>query len=240
MDLSLMMSGVVDLRTVKKIPQKQRDVVYGYIKEMQLILFPNSTNNPYFNVNQLIKDLCLLYLHVFTDRWDINKETVFKYVAKEHGAWYHIFGEEIVERDVINEYKWNIEIKGNYSGRLGIIDVTDDSAISSVKNGVDIHSNRYIICAGNDCDGVTWFGTSYGLGNDMESLFNAEDIVTIAVNFMDNTVKFHGKSYDKSKVEKMKPTTNCIRVVAEFAGYEEFGWSNLAESDLSATMILRE
>ena len=48
----------IDLKRVKKISQKYKDITYGYLRRMQK-MFPN--DNPYFTIDQLIQDLCLLY-----------------------------------------------------------------------------------------------------------------------------------------------------------------------------------
>ena len=56
----------MDLRKVKKIRQRDKDIVYGYIKIAQL-LFRDAPDNPYYIINQLIQDLCLLYFHLFIE-----------------------------------------------------------------------------------------------------------------------------------------------------------------------------
>lgn len=48
----------MDLRFVEKIDQLNKDIVFGFIRESQL-LFPS--DNPYFNIVNLIKHICLLY-----------------------------------------------------------------------------------------------------------------------------------------------------------------------------------
>ena len=48
----------VDFKKVKRTGQRDKDIVYGYIKQMQL-MFPE--DNTYFTIVQLIQDLCLLY-----------------------------------------------------------------------------------------------------------------------------------------------------------------------------------
>ena len=56
----------MDLKTVKRIGQKDKDIVYGYIKLIQS-LFSDIKDNPYYIINQLVQDICLLYFHVFID-----------------------------------------------------------------------------------------------------------------------------------------------------------------------------
>ena len=49
-----------NLRKVRKIGQTHKDLVYGYMKRMQLMF---ADEESYFTIAQLIKDLCLLYSH---------------------------------------------------------------------------------------------------------------------------------------------------------------------------------
>ena len=56
------MTDLIDLKQVKNIHQQIKDIVYGYIKNAQL-LFDNIDDNPYFIIAQLIKDICLIYYH---------------------------------------------------------------------------------------------------------------------------------------------------------------------------------
>ena len=227
----MMSASNFDFRKVKKIPQKQKDIVYGYIKQMQRILFPNAKDNPYFNINQLIQDMCLLYLHSFKDRWSINKKREFNYIAKEHGKWCHIFGEKIIERGIDNEYEWKIEAKGAWTGRMGIIDDTDHEGVSSVTDGQSTFSNNYVICMGSNTDRDTWFGSAYGKILPF-GFFHCEDNVTITINYDDNTVTFHSLRYNKTHVEEMKPTINCVRLIVELT------LGHTASSGDSATMTI--
>lgn len=54
---------MADLKRVSKIGQKYKDIVYGFIHKAQS-LYPNE---PYFNIADLIKHLCLLYFHQIMD-----------------------------------------------------------------------------------------------------------------------------------------------------------------------------
>ena len=53
--------AAADLRRVKHIAQKDKDIVYGYMKRMQS-MFPDDMS--YYTIGQLIQDLCLLYFHI--------------------------------------------------------------------------------------------------------------------------------------------------------------------------------
>ena len=47
----------VDFKRVKRIPMRYKDIVYGWIKQIQT-LFPSE--DPYFTTAQLIQDLSLI------------------------------------------------------------------------------------------------------------------------------------------------------------------------------------
>ena len=40
----------MDLRSLKRVPQRQKDLVTGYLKECQAILLDGNENNPYYNI----------------------------------------------------------------------------------------------------------------------------------------------------------------------------------------------
>ena len=227
-----------DLRKIKRIPQRQRDIVYGYIKEIQSTIFPNSNNNPYFNINQLIKDLCLLYLHEFKDCWTVNNQREFDYVGQKYGDWYHIFGEQVVRRGIINEYKWVIETKGDYSGRIGVVDDTNGDGVASIKDGQGMYATncKNVICAGNVCKATTWYGNVYGITNEnkLAGVFDAEDTLTITINYKDDTITFDGKKKGSHHVEKLQSSTKCMRLVAEFTKGNLFR----TEVDYNATITI--
>ena len=56
--------AAIDFKQVKQSNQRDKDIVYGYMKQIQC-LFPG--DNPYFTIVQLIQDLCLLYYRVVID-----------------------------------------------------------------------------------------------------------------------------------------------------------------------------
>ena len=59
----MLLTNRFDLKKVQKISQREKDIVYGYIKQIQTI-FPWKENS-YYIIAQLIQDLCLLYFHTF-------------------------------------------------------------------------------------------------------------------------------------------------------------------------------
>ena len=88
--------GSADFRNVKSIRQRDKDIVYGYMKRIQLI-FP--MNNPYYTINQLIQDLCLLYFHAIIDTNILSQSEQIKLIEmvsiqtqyKFHDNWKLLF-----------------------------------------------------------------------------------------------------------------------------------------------------
>ena len=67
--------AAIQLKQIKKISQRDKDIVYGYIKMIQSI-FPEDI--PYFTIVQLIQDLCLLYFSVIMDSKILKDELKLK------------------------------------------------------------------------------------------------------------------------------------------------------------------
>ena len=86
------------------------------------------------------------------------------------------------------------------------------------------HSN--VICADNHSDGAVWFGNVFGVTNEKElyNFFDTEDIVTITVNYKDDTIKFNSENYKKEHVVQLKSTTNCIKLVVEVLSAYPINW----------------
>ena len=55
----------IDFQKVKKITQRNKDIVYGYIKRAGKMFL--SEENPYYTIVQLIQDICLLYYRPMID-----------------------------------------------------------------------------------------------------------------------------------------------------------------------------
>ena len=211
------MSSFLDQKKIKKISQKQKDIVYGYVNKMQSLLLRNGNDNPYYNINQLIKDLCLLFYRQFNDYFTINNKTTFNYINKEHKNWYHIFGEQIIQRGNLNEYKWKIKTDERFKGRMGIIDVTKDGDIKSVKNGIAMYQTDNVICCGTQM-----YGNVYGDPDtrDLYSFYESDDIFTITVNYQQNSIKFNSKKKGSTVITGLLSSTNCVRFIAEFVSYD--------------------
>ena len=85
-------SIMADLKQVKQVCQKDKKIVYGYIKMVQAML--PSEENPYYIIVQLIQDLILLCFHRLIDTRILTKdeqsklyEMVNNYTNNKFGEW---------------------------------------------------------------------------------------------------------------------------------------------------------
>ena len=86
----------VDFKQVKRINQRNKDIVYGYIKQFQQ-LFPE--DNPYYTIVQLIQDICLLYFTILIESKILTDEEKIKLMEmvnnhtnnKFNGEWKLLF-----------------------------------------------------------------------------------------------------------------------------------------------------
>ena len=61
--MNIIIISRIDFKRIQRIRQSQKDIVYGFIKEVQPPL-PSETNS-YYIIPQLIQDLCLLFFDFF-------------------------------------------------------------------------------------------------------------------------------------------------------------------------------
>ena len=73
----------LDLKKAKKVPQTQKDIVYGYIRNLQSI-FPFE-QKPYFTIVQLIQDLILLYFHALIETEILTEDEQSTLIDMVHG-----------------------------------------------------------------------------------------------------------------------------------------------------------
>ena len=66
--------ATIDLSVFKNIPQRQKDLIYGYIRKIQAI-FPK--DNTYYNIPDSVNYICALFYHL-KDKWDP------KYIGANH------------------------------------------------------------------------------------------------------------------------------------------------------------
>ena len=87
------MTSSVDLKKVSRIDQRRKDIVFGFIKNIQST-FPH--NKAYYNADGLIKYLCLLYYVICIDSSIITDEQSdeFLKLIKEKEAIKNIYDRE--------------------------------------------------------------------------------------------------------------------------------------------------
>ena len=92
-----------DFKKVKNFRQRDKDIVYGFIKEIQSV-FPK--DNSYYNIHDLIKHLCLLYFHHIIDSkllTDIEQETLMK-LFRDHN------------KDDFDQFHWQLIYRASRDG----------------------------------------------------------------------------------------------------------------------------
>eukprot|EP01084_Bolivina_argentea_P088491 159761_1 len=63
---------------LSNVNHRSKLIVYGYVREFQNDTFDEmSTVNPYYNIPEIIQNICLIYYHVY-DIWDSQ------YIANVH------------------------------------------------------------------------------------------------------------------------------------------------------------
>ena len=65
------------------------------------------------------------------------------------------------------------------------------------------------------------YGGYYGDGfnfahRDLRGFIQREDILTITVDYKNNTILFHSMKANNTITKRLKDTTDCVRFVAEF------------------------
>ena len=99
------MSTASAFEKVKFMKQRTKDIVFGYIRNGQALL-PH--DNPYYNVNQLIKYLCCLYFNNMIDSKILSDEDeeLFLSLLKKYNKF----------DNLNNQYHWNLVYRGTDDG----------------------------------------------------------------------------------------------------------------------------
>ena len=148
-----------DFQKVHKISQRDKDIVYGYIKQIQTI-FPWKENS-YYIIAQLIQDLCLLFFHTLIDTkilTDNETDLFFDLLIKNN------------KTDILN-FDWTLIYRKSRDGRL-----KDESFIKK-----KYENKQNILCLiesenNNVLGGYTYSGWKSGINvyneDDKAFLFN--------------------------------------------------------------------
>ena len=93
-----------EFKSLTNVRQKDKDIVNGFVKEVQ-ILFPK--NNPYYNIPDLIKHLCLLYFHHVIPSKLLTKEeqSILMKLLRDHK-----------KSELYDKYEWKLIYRASRDG----------------------------------------------------------------------------------------------------------------------------
>ena len=93
---------MADFKHVKRVNRRDKNIVYGFMRDIQLI-FPE--NNTYYTLNQLIQDLCLLYFHTIIDSKILTEDEIGKLL-------------DMIDKKYPNkiEHHWKLLFRGSRHG----------------------------------------------------------------------------------------------------------------------------
>ena len=103
-----------NLEELKQYGGRDKDVVFGFMRQMQLLL-PNDTN-PYYNIPPLVIYICLYYYRhyeIFTlcgDEMSINKTNN---IVKCHRYYNTVYGNVIIDGSSQAIHVWKLKILEN-------------------------------------------------------------------------------------------------------------------------------
>ena len=184
-------------------------------------------------IPEAIGTICFEFYYIKTDRFEINKDTIYRYDGSKFdydNDHIRIRGEEQVRRELIDEYKWKIQTSQSFVGRFGIIDDTKNVS-DKMQDGKWFSQNKDIICIGSKMD--DWCGGIYGVinGGDLKGFGEQGDTITIHVDFVKNMVTFTSEMTEKVTTKNLRSGHDVVRFVAEFY-YHEVGvesWVQILE-----------
>ena len=191
---------MADFERIKSMDESTKLSVYGYIRRSQK-LFPS--NNPYYNLSQLITCLILLYFDE-PECFEINNDQIFEYNGSEYGDFFHIYGKKKLERKYINTFKWKIQTNETFEGRMGII--AGDQKVTSYS----IHCTPNVI----EWKSRIWnSGSKWGGDDELTCITN--DIL-ISLDFTSNMISFESTKGECTKERTLKYGVEIVRLVIEF------------------------
>eukprot|EP01084_Bolivina_argentea_P267509 454096_1 len=209
--LLLSMKTQFDFEKIKSINKSLQYSVYGYIRQCQS-LFPSE--NSYYNIPQLIDFTILLYCNNY-DVFHVNNDKIFNYIHKEHHNAYHLFGIKRIERQFVNEYEWVIETSKSYTGRLAIIDDTNNAS-AKIKNKKSVYCHKDVVSIGSSSSafniGTTIFGS---IDDTLHSFIGKGDVITICVNYIKNEISFKSNARNKKIIKQLRNGVDAIKFFAE-------------------------
>ena len=181
---------------LKKVPQRTKDCVHGYIHEAQH-LFP--IDNPYYNIPSLVVYLCLDYycprecFHQIGPKMTTNEDKNIVMMKKDGDYSYNTAYGQITTDPAMNcIYKWDIKVTNIGSGVLGI-------GLCNIEHMID-----ECFMTGNHCVAY-WVG---GIeGPDMKYTkntppkFDTNDTISVEINTKDKILKYYNNNQDVGDIE---------------------------------------
>ena len=196
---------MADFEKIKSMDESTKLSVHGYIRLSQN-LFPS--NNPYYNLSQLITYLILLYFDE-PECFEINNDQIFEYNGTEYEDFFRIYGKKKLERKYINTFKWKIETNETFEGRMGIM--TGHQKVASYS----IHCTNNVIECGSQEYGDS--GSKWGAhDSDLSSFIPPNDILIISLDFTSNIISFESTKRELKIKRTLKDGVEIVRLVIEF------------------------
>ena len=125
-------------------------------------------------------------------------------------AIFIMFLQKLIQR-VTNIYEWRIKTSRYYIGRFGIVDDTNRGRTFKMENGYMKTKMQFVLALNIKV------GTEYGTDVlDLKKFVHHNDIISIKVNYNNNTITFTSSTSSKTTVKQLKTSTNSVRFVAEF------------------------
>eukprot|EP01083_Nonionella_stella_P277610 943704_1 len=122
----------------------------------------------------------------------------------------------------MNQYEWIIETTESFTGRLGIIDETNDAS-EQLTNGTSIYCNANIAIVGTYNDKVNnrYHGTLFGKDHsDLKGFVQPGDTTTIRLDYANNTVTFISKIKNAQICKPISHTIESVRFIADIYSYD--------------------
>ena len=203
------MATKVNFEELKTIPIRVQYSVSGYIRRCQILL---PTDNPYYNIPELINFIVLLFYNDI-ERFTINNSNIFNFDFTERGNYFHLYGTRRIERKYTDFHTWVIETNAAFKGRFGIMNDTQE-AIDEIVDNKCYWKNKDIGNVGSVAGGHSgnWFGVT---GAKLGGFIKEGDVITITVDFKDNKVSFRSKQSGQVRLKDLKPEIQAIKFCAE-------------------------
>ena len=205
----------LNLSYFKKLKQRDKDIVSGYIRNMQLSL---PTNNPFYNIPQIVNVLCALY-SVNYDEWD-EQCSGPNYEISEDGHIITMTKDECEEtafmKQIINnkgKYHWKFKLTDNPKGYrilLGIFKQKCDPKLHIKKFLTSTINSAYTIDLNSG-----WIMFHDKIEDSVKRYMDRckkDDILDMYLNFNDLTLSFALNGENKGVA--FKGIDNCQYRVA--------------------------